>query len=123
MGKCWERTHVSTKIGAMPGDRLSKYANSLIESCDGEFIGAIEVSDEFDNEKRGKYSWESKLAIITLINNEYIVKEYFANDHSVPYEEDACFAIDIKYEYHNYYVKQLIESLMTHDPVFKINMS
>ena len=127
MGKCWERSFLTIKIGknTIIGNKLSSDANTLIDNSEGTFVGAIEISEEFDNEKRGKYSWSSELAIITLdtSKNMYIVTEYvaFSQNYTIPpYEQESDFYLaNINYLHHNFHTKELIKNLMNFDTYFK----
>jgi hypothetical protein len=129
MGKCWERSFSSIKIGQniIAGHNLSSDANILIENCEGTFVGAIENSEEFDNEKRGKYYWSSDLAIVSLFSDKtgkdmYIVKEYTTGSDSYnipPYQQETDFflARDDR-SLHYAHTAKLIENLKIHDVEF-----
>ncbi len=129
MGRCWERSFSSIKIGQniITGQNLTSDANTLIENAEGKFVAAIEDSMEFDNEKRGKYSWSSELAIISLIVDEtgkdmYIVKEYTTSSDSykIPlYKQETDFSLGhANYSHHEPHTAELIKNLKIHDIKF-----
>jgi hypothetical protein len=171
MGRCWEYSIVNVNIGGKTiaeqnyfnenPFRSMKYINSegefisplpfysngdeLIKSCKGEFVGAIDMSEEYirhtltyvssyyeddfydDDEYDEEYDRTSEFTIVTLEKNgdgklQYIVTEYLSRSdnryYANPYELERTFSLESPDGRYYRQTATLIDYLKIHDKKF-----